>query len=72
MKILMEMDWGRVRIILSFIEQDKEVRIINYSPLPSEYQYLNEDNIYEYYDSESHDEWIKDIDLVIVFDVGDF
>ena len=54
------------------IEQDKEVRIINYSPLPSEYQYLNEDNIYEYYDSESHDEWIKDIDLVIVFDVGDF
>ena len=54
------------------IEQDKEVRIINYSPLPSEYQYLNEDGIYEFYNSESHDEWIKDIDLVIVFDVGDF
>ena len=54
------------------IEQDKEVRIINYSPLPSDYQYLNEDGIFEYYDGKSHDEWIKDIDLVIVFDVGDF
>ena len=53
-------------------EQDKEVRIINYSPLPLEYQYLNEDGIFEYYDGKSHDEWIKDIDLVIVFDVGDF
>ena len=33
---------------------------------------LNEDGIFEYYDGKSHDEWIKDIDLVIVFDVGDF
>ena len=47
-------------------EQEKEVRIINYSPLPLEYQYLNEDGIFEYYDGKSHDEWIKDIDLVIV------
>ena len=53
-------------------EQNKEVRIINYSPLPLEYQYLNEGGIFEYYDSTSHDKWIKDIDLVIVFDVGDF
>jgi len=53
-------------------EQNKDVRIINYSPLPREYKYLNSDNIFECYDNESHDDWIKDIDLVIVFDVGDF
>ena len=53
-------------------EQNKDVRIINYSPLPREYKYLNPDNIFECYDNESHDDWIKDIDLVIVFDVGDF
>ncbi len=53
-------------------EQNKDVRIINYSPLPREYKYLNSDNIFECYDNESHDDWIKDIDLAIVFDVGDF
>ena len=53
-------------------EQNKDVRIINYSPLPSEYKYLNEDDIFECYDIKTHDDWIKDIDLVIVFDVGDF
>ena len=53
-------------------EQNKDVKIINYSPLPREYKYLNPDNIFECYDNESHDDWIKDIDLVIVFDVGDF
>ncbi len=53
-------------------EQKKDVRIINYSPLPSEYQFLNYDNIFEQYDSILHDDWIKNIDLVIIFDVGDF
>ena len=53
-------------------EQGKDVRIINYSPLPAEYQYLNEDNIFEHYNIKSHNEWIKKLDLVIVFDVGDF
>ena len=53
-------------------EQNKDVRIINYSPLPREYKYLNPDNIFERYNNVSHDDWIKDIDLVIVFDVGDF
>ena len=30
-------------------EINKEVRIINYSPLPVEYEYLNVDNIFESY-----------------------
>jgi len=53
-------------------EIGKDVRIINYSPLPSEYGFLNHDNIYECYESESHDTWIKDAELVIIFDVGDY
>lgn len=54
------------------MEIGKDVRIINYSPLPSEYDFLNKDNIYECYNSTSHDSWMKDADLVIIFDVGDF
>ena len=50
----------------------KEIRIINYSPLPSEFNYLNKDSIFECYNKDIHDSWIKDTDLVIIFDVGDF
>lgn len=53
-------------------EQKKNVRIINYSPLPMEYGFLNQDKIFECYDKNLHDDWIKNIDLVIIFDVGDY
>ena len=53
-------------------ENKKNVRIINYSSLPAEFEYLNTDNIYECYDKIKHDSWIKNVDLVIVFDVGDY
>ena len=53
-------------------EYGKDVRIINYSKISEEYYFMNHDNIFEHYDSEKHDEWIKSIDLVIIFDVGDY
>jgi phosphoesterase RecJ-like protein len=53
-------------------ELGKDVRIINYSPLPHDYQFLNGINIYECFDKDIHGEWIQNVDLVIVFDVGDF
>ena len=54
------------------IEKGKDVRIINYSSLPSEYEYLNSDSIFESYDESIHDAWLKNVDLVIIFDVGDY
>jgi len=53
-------------------EVSKDVRIINYSELPPEYQYLNDDDIFESYNRSSHEIWMKDVDLVIIFDVGDY
>ena len=53
-------------------EIGKDVRIVNYSPLPNEYQYLNDDEIFECYDKDYHEDWIKDVNLVLIFDVGDF
>ena len=52
-------------------ELGKDIRIINYSPIPEEYNFLNSDDIFECYNSLNHDIWIKNIDLVIIFDVGD-
>ena len=54
------------------IEDGKDVRIINYSPLPLQYDYLNLDNIFECYDKSAHDPWLSKVDLVIIFDVGDY
>ena len=54
------------------IENGKDVRIVNYSPLPIQYDYLNLDNIFECYDKSAHDHWLSKVDLVIIFDVGDY
>lgn len=53
-------------------EVDKDCRIIQVSKLPLEYFYLNEGDIIETYDPDRHGKWIAKVDLVIIFDVGDF
>jgi phosphoesterase RecJ-like protein len=53
-------------------EIGKDVKILNYSSLPSQYNFLNTDNIFEKFDLKVHEKWIIDVDLLIVFDVGDF
>ena len=53
-------------------ELGKDVRILNYSPLPTNFDFLNSDNIFETYNITSDEKWISNVDLVIVFDVGDF
>ena len=53
-------------------EVGKECRIINCSDLPVEYDFLNQNKIFELYDVKEHDEWLEKCDLAIIFDVGDF
>ncbi len=50
----------------------KECRIVNCSPLPLEFSFLNKDNIFETFDLDHHKDWIKSADLVLIFDVGDY
>jgi len=52
-------------------EIDKDCRIINVSTLPFEYHYLNDGDIIETYDLDQHGKWIAQVDLAIIFDVGD-
>ena len=53
-------------------EVEKDCRIIQVSKLPIDYQFLNEGDIIETYDLDRHGKWIAKVDLVIIFDVGDF
>ena len=53
-------------------EVDKDCRIIQVSKLPLEYHYLNDGDIIETFDLDRHGKWIEKVDLVIIFDVGDF
>jgi len=54
------------------LDNRKNVRIINYSPIPEDYNFLNKEKIFEKYDCNIHDPWLVDVDLIIIFDVGDF
>ena len=53
-------------------EVDKDCRIIQVSKLPLEYHYLNDGDIIETFGLDRHGKWIEKVDLVIIFDVGDF
>ena len=48
----------------------KDCRIINPSPFTEIYRVINPDDIVESYSS-NQDEWIANIDLAIIFDIGD-
>ena len=49
---------------------EKKCRIINISKLPEKYSFLDQDGIVENY-CEDDDLWIKESDLVLIFDIGD-
>ena len=47
----------------------KNCRIINCSAMSDKYQFIDPDNVIEVY-SKDLDEWLKNIDLAIIFDIG--
>ena len=63
---------AEVGLYYHLLEIGKDIKIINYSPLPKEYIFLDRHNIFESYNESEHDDWLKSVDLAIIFDVGDF
>lgn len=53
-------------------EINKDCRILNVSSLPVEYNFLNQEDIIETYSEDFHNAWISNVDLAIIFDVGDY
>ena len=49
----------------------KECKIVNHSPLPVHYDFLNTDNVIETYSQANHHEYINKVDVAVIFDIGD-
>ena len=54
------------------IDLGKKCKIINCSPLPSHYKFLDTNNVIEKYDPNIHKAWIEKVDVAIIFDIGDY
>jgi len=52
-------------------DQKKDCKIILPSPLPDEYKFFEKGSMFHEYSSDNLDSWLKDVDLIIIFDVGD-
>ena len=50
---------------------NKDCRIINISPLPEVYEFIDPDKIIETYSTDDN-EWLNQVDVTILFDIGDF
>ena len=51
---------------------NKDCKIINISPIETNYKILDPDDVIECYKFENHANWVKKCDLAIVFDIGDY
>ena len=63
---------SEVALYHHLLDIGKDVKIINCSPTPAMYDFINKSKCIETYDENTHSEWINNADLAIVFDVGDF
>ncbi|MCF7885042.1 MAG: bifunctional oligoribonuclease/PAP phosphatase NrnA [Candidatus Marinimicrobia bacterium] len=52
------------------IKLNKKPYILNPEPLPYEYDFLNENNIFNHYDEEGYPGILEEFDLIIVLDIG--
>ena len=52
--------------------KDKKCRILLTSKLPEEFQFLDPDNKFEFYDENKHSEWLGNVDLSILLDIGNY
>jgi len=52
--------------------QEKECRIFNPSSIPGTYQFLSKLAPFESYNRQAHSNWLKEVDLAIIFDSGDY
>ena len=50
----------------------KKFRILLTSKLPEEYQFLDTNNNFEIFDVEKHAEWLSNVDLAILLDIGNY
>ncbi|MFQ6607088.1 MAG: bifunctional oligoribonuclease/PAP phosphatase NrnA [Fidelibacterota bacterium] len=55
-----------------FQKQGKDCRILNPSGLSEEYQQVFDFTKFEEYDQAAHRDWLSEVDLAMIFDIGEF
>ncbi len=61
-----------VALYYHLLKNDKNCRIILTSALPEEYLFLDPDNNFEVFDATIHAEWLTNVDLSILLDIGNY
>jgi phosphoesterase RecJ-like protein len=54
------------------VAKGKNSRILLTSRLPEEYQFIDPDNKFEIFDEAKHTEWLRNVDLSILLDIGNY
>ncbi len=49
----------------------KKCKIVNHSSLPVHYNFLNTDEVIETYEEKKHSDYIRNVDVAVIFDIGD-
>ncbi len=69
-------DGDGIGSIVAFYEhlraKGKECRILLTSRLPEEYHFLDSDNNFEVFEEAKHTEWLRNVDLSILLDIGNY
>ena len=49
----------------------KKCKIVNHSSLPAHYNFLSTDKAIETYEEKKHSDYIRNVDVAVIFDIGD-
>jgi bifunctional oligoribonuclease and PAP phosphatase NrnA len=63
---------SEIALYLFLSNLGKRVKIINYSPTPSNYTFLDKDNVIEQFDEEKHKIEIESADVIFILDTNEY
>jgi phosphoesterase RecJ-like protein len=64
---------GSIVAMVHYLEKiNKNYRVLLTSHLPEEFHFLDKQNIFEYYNEDEHLHWLKNVDLAILLDIGNY
>jgi len=61
-----------VALYQHIVAMEKKCRILLTSKLPEEFQFLDPNNKFEFYEEAKHSEWLSNVDLSILLDIGNY
>lgn len=64
---------GSIVALLEYLDKNnKNYRVFMTSHLPEEFQFMDQNKIFEYYNEGTHKDWLKNVELAILLDIGNY